>query len=88
MIESKIQRSIIQYLKFSGYMVLRMREVEPNGIPDLLCISFNHTLWIEVKQPTGRLSEAQKFIHKKLVALNQEVITVTSLDELKEYLNE
>ena len=32
-----------------------------NGIPDLMCLKDGKTMFIEVKQPTGKLSEIQKF---------------------------
>ena len=32
-----------------------------NGIPDLMCLKDGKTMFIEVKQPNGKLSEIQKF---------------------------
>jgi len=87
MLESKIQKEIIKYLKSKEHIVLRLREVSPIGCPDLLCVTKegNH-VYIEVKKEGGRLSSVQEYMHKALKEYNCEVYTVYSLEEVKEIL--
>lgn len=90
MLESKIQSDIVKWLKQKGYFVIRNREVEPIGFPDLSTISpiDGAVTYIEVKQADGRLSPAQSFIHTKLRTFNCKVYTVSSLTRIKEIFNE
>lgn len=60
------------------------------GVPDLLCLwAPSQGCFIEVKRPkTGRLSEEQKAVHAKLVALCWPIKTVTSQEEAHAFLRE
>jgi len=87
-LESKIQASIIQWLKENKHMVFRMLEVTPNGTPDLLIITMHGNVWLEIKQPGGRLSPAQEMIHYKLRLNNQKVFTVSSLEMVKQIMKD
>ena len=60
MLESKIQNKIIKKLEKDGYLVLKIIKLNKNGYPDLLALKQNETMFIEVKQPSGKLSELQK----------------------------
>lgn len=62
MLESKIQKKIIKKLEKDGYFVLKIIRCNKNGTPDIIASKENHTMFIEVKQPTGRLSMLQ--IHR------------------------
>ena len=59
--EGKIQKKITDHLKKDGWFVTKLMQTSTNGIPDVLAVRENQTLWIEVKTPTGRLSEIQKY---------------------------
>lgn len=60
MLEQQIQKKIIKKLEADGYIVIKLIKTNLNGIPDLLAIKDNKPLFIEVKQPNGKLSELQK----------------------------
>lgn len=60
MIESKIQTKIINKLKKEGWICIKLIRTSLNGIPDLICLKNGETIFIEVKQPNGKLSELQK----------------------------
>lgn len=61
MLESKIQKKIIEELEDHGYFVLKLIKTNKNGIPDLLAVKQNRSIFIEVKQEKGVLSPVQKF---------------------------
>ena len=60
MLEQKIQKKIIVELEKKGFFVIKLIKTNKNGIPDLLAVKENRTIFIEVKQEHGKLSEIQK----------------------------
>ena len=65
-LESKIQKKIIKKLETEGYFVLKLIKCNKNGYPDLIAVKENETIFIEVKRPSGDLSELQKVRIKEL----------------------
>ena len=72
MLESKIQSKIIKKLELNGYFVIKLISTNKNGIADILALKDGKTIFIEVKQPTGVLSELQKLRIKQLSDLGFE----------------
>jgi len=66
MLESKIQKKIINELEKDGWYVLNLIKTNKNGIMDLIAVKKNKTMFVEVKKPNGVLSELQKFRIKEL----------------------
>ena len=64
--EQQIQSKIIKKLEQDGYFVLKLIKCNKNGIPDLLAVKEDSTMFIEVKRPEGKLSELQKVRIKEL----------------------
>jgi len=60
MLEQQIQKRITTKLEQEGYFVLKIIKANKNGYPDLIAVKNNITTFVEVKRPTGRLSELQK----------------------------
>ena len=60
MLESKIQKKIINRLQEEGWLCIKLIKTTLNGIPDLICHRKGETMYIEVKRPLGKLSELQK----------------------------
>lgn len=68
MLESKIQRDIISYLRRKRVFHLRFQaQSNINGIPDIICCYNGLFIGLELKQENGRATELQK---KKLDAIN------------------
>ncbi len=89
MTEAKIQLKISQYLKDMDYIVVKNMSMSLNGWPDLSCYGPNgEHFMIEVKTPTGRLSNIQKYRIAKLRAKHHTVYVVDSVTKLKEEMNE
>jgi Holliday junction resolvase len=58
--EQQIQKKIITQLEAKGFFVVKLIKTNKNGIPDLLAVKKNRTIFVEVKQEKGKLSEIQK----------------------------
>jgi Holliday junction resolvase len=69
MLESKIQSRIIKRLELDGYFVIKLVRTNKNGIADIIALKDGKTIFIEVKQPKGVLSELQKLRIKQLTDL-------------------
>jgi hypothetical protein len=68
MTEQQIQAKKIKELEANGYYVIKLVKTNKNGIPDLIAIPPNSNVeFIEVKTPTGVVSELQKHRHKELL---------------------
>lgn len=68
MTEQQIQSKKIKQLEDEGYYVIKLVKTNKNGIPDLIAIPPNMGVeFIEVKTPSGRVSELQKYRHKELL---------------------
>jgi Holliday junction resolvase len=65
-LESKLQKKIINQLQKEGWLCIKLIKTTVNGIPDLICHRQGETMYIEVKRPTGKLSELQKVRIKQL----------------------
>jgi Holliday junction resolvase len=66
MLESKIQTKIKKKLEAEGWLVIKLIRTSVNGIPDILALKNSKAIFIEVKQPTGKISEVQKLRIKQL----------------------
>jgi len=83
--EGKIQKKITDHLKKDGWFVTKLIQTSTNGIPDVLAVRPGQCLFIEVKTPTGRLSEIQKYRITELVeSYSQDVIVAFSYQEFYE----
>lgn len=72
MLEQQIQTKIIKKLELQGWYVVKLIKTSKNGMPDLMALKNSQTIFIEVKQPNGILSEIQKFRIKELTNLGFE----------------
>lgn len=61
MSEQQIQSKIIKQLERDGFFVVKLIKTNKTGIPDLLAVKPKRTIFIEVKQEHGKLSEIQKY---------------------------
>ena len=67
MTEQQIQSRLIKDLEDQGYYVIKLIKTNKNGIPDLIAIPKDSDVeFYEVKRPTGKPSELQKYRIKEL----------------------
>jgi Holliday junction resolvase len=97
MLESEIQRQIIEYLQLKGFLVFRMNagtvrkgnhhiRLAPAGTPDLLCIRHGYQVWLEIKTSDGKTSAEQDDMHAVLNMHLQKVYTVRSVEEVEKII--
>ena len=60
MLEQAIQKKISDRLKKEGWIVVKLIKTTMNGIPDLMALRNGETLFVEVKQPKGKLAPIQE----------------------------
>ena len=80
-LEQQIQTKIIKKLEKEGYYVIKLIKTNVNGIPDLIAIKENETIFIEVKRPDGVLSELQKVRIKELRNRNIKVKVLCGVEQ-------
>lgn len=69
MLESKIQKKLIEKLEKEGYYVIKLIMTNRPGIPDLIAIPKNSdVLFVEVKGPNGKTEPLQDWRMKELNA--------------------
>jgi len=82
--EGKIVSAINKYLKDEGWFQVNLIHTSINGIPDRLIFKGGRYIWIEIKEPNGRLSPIQEYRIEQMIKQGMEVYTVYSLNDLKE----
>jgi len=60
MLEQARQKKISDRLKKEGWIVVKLIKTTMNGIPDLMALRNGETLFVEVKQPKGKLAPLQE----------------------------
>ena len=84
-LESKRQAKIIAKLTQEGWLCVKLIKTSVNGIPDILCLKNGNAMFIEVKQPDGKLSELQKIRIEQLKEKGFNVKVWTAYDTDFEY---
>ena len=80
MLEKNIQTKIKKKLELEGWFVIKLITTSCNGIPDIMALKGGKTMFIEVKQPDGKLSELQNVRIGQLLALGFDVKVWTDYD--------
>lgn len=80
--EQQYQKKISDRLEKEGWYVIKLIKTNKNGIPDLIAIKEDKTIFIECKTLKGVLSKIQEYRIKELTALGIECY-VSFGDELK-----
>ena len=89
MLESKIQKDILNYLRHKRIFHLRFQaQSNINGIPDVICCYKGLFIGLELKQENGRATELQK---RKLDAINNAGgigLIVKSVEEVEQLFDQ
>lgn len=88
-----IEKQVFLKLRQNGFVVMKIiNEATYNrrhfavmrGAPDLVAISPDGiVLWLEIKQPKGRLTQIQKIAHETLKNYKQKVYIIRDLKDLE-----
>lgn len=82
MSEAELQKKIKDRLTKHGWLVIKLIQTNINGIPDLLCIRFGRTIFLEVKTEKGIVSELQKHRIEQLNKLGIFACVVNKLEDI------
>jgi Holliday junction resolvase-like predicted endonuclease len=85
MLESKIQAKIINYLKKNGWLVLKIIKCNINGMSDLIVFKNGKTVFIEVKNESGKQSEIQKYVQKQVELQGFQYLLINDISQLNEF---
>ena len=72
-LEQNLQKKIQKKLQAEGWLCIKLIKTTLNGIPDLMALKDSKTMFVEVKQPKGKLSELQKLRIEQLTEQGFEV---------------
>lgn len=81
MLESLIQKKIIDHAKKHGWFVVKTIKLNIAGMPDILLFKAGQTIFIEVKTEKGVQSELQKLRQSQLRAQGFVCEVVRSLED-------
>lgn len=83
--ESDIQRQIKEYLQWHGWFVVKIHQSlgSYRGIADLYALKNGRHVWIEVKTPTGRLSEDQVKFREDVLAHGGVYIVARGIEDVE-----
>lgn len=84
MLESKFQAKIINQLKKNGWLVLKIIKCNINGMSDLIVFKNGKTVFIEVKNESGKQSEIQKYVQKQVELQGFQYLLVNDINQLNE----
>jgi len=83
--EQDYQRKIQKRLESDGYYCIKLIATNKNGIPDIVAVRSDETIFIEVKTPKGRLSKLQHFRLTELTKMGIKCY-VSNGDELIQFV--
>jgi Holliday junction resolvase len=85
--ESEIQKRIKERLERNGYWVTKLIQTTTNGIPDIMAIKNGNVIFLEVKTPSGSVSELQKFRLDQLNTFGVFAAVVRSVEDIDVFCN-
>jgi hypothetical protein len=93
--EAYIQTQIIAYLRKAGVYFRRLNVIAArghknpltNGVPDLLCFYKQRTIFIEVKQAKGKMSDEQLAFQINAEKNGQNYVLARSVDDVVRWMN-
>ena len=89
MLESEVEKKLVQGVKKLGGLCLKWVSPGYSGVPDrIVFLPCGCVYFVELKREGETLRPRQRYVHKKLMAINTKVFTLTGVDEVQEFLDE
>jgi Holliday junction resolvase len=86
MSESKFQSKLIKELEADGWYSIKLIKTNKNGIPDIVAIRGDRTLFLEVKSKKGKTSPLQDFRIKELTDKGIEAKVIREGEKLNQII--
>ena len=84
--ERNIRDALDERVKQYGGVTRAVAWLGRTGAPDVLCLMPGRTVWVETKKSDGKVAFSQKMEHSNLQLAGCEVLVITTLDQLDEWL--
>lgn len=89
MLESQIERRLVDGVKRLGGMCIKFVSPGTPGVPDRIIITpTGQVIFVELKTETGRLSKIQRYVVGQMQLRGADVRVVKGIDEVKHLLAE
>ena len=86
--EKKLQKQIIKWCHDNHILAVKVDSTSTRGFPDLVTIDpHGQVIFVELKTPTGRLSDTQRFFQEKLIRQNANVRTIRTIEDFQNLFN-
>ena len=85
MAEARIQKTILDYLKKSGYWTMKIVSVNKGGIPDVYALKDGISYFIEVKDVGKKPAPLQAYRLAEIRKFGAITFWTDNLDKVKEY---
>lgn len=89
MLESEVEKKLVQGVKKLGGLCLKWVSPGYSGVPDrIVFLPGGRVYFVELKREGESLRPRQRYVHKKLRAINTEVFTLKGVDDVQEFLEQ
>ena len=86
--EKAVEKYLRRRLEMLGLKCIKFIPDLVNGMPDrLVLLPGRRVMWVELKTDNGKLSEVQRYQHKVLENLGQEVVVVWNREQVDELVD-
>ena len=86
--ESTIEKHLVTQVKALGGMAYKFTSPAHRGVADrVVCLPDGQTWFVELKAPSGRLSELQKIFAEDMARMNQRYVCLWSKEQIEEWLH-
>ena len=86
MLEKQIEKYFIWTVASIGGKTYKFRSFNQSGVADrIVCLPNGDTWFVELKAPSGKLSELQKFFEKEVKGLSQKYACLWEKEKIDEW---
>ena len=85
--ESTIEKYLVAQIKLRGGMAYKFTSPAHRGVADrVVCLADGQTWFVELKAPSGRLSELQKIFAEDMAKMNQKYACIWSKEQVDDFI--
>ena len=85
--EKEIEKYFIWAVMALGGKTYKFRSISQRGVADrIVCLPNGDTWFVELKAPSGKLSELQKFFEKEVKGLSQKYACLWEKEQIDEWV--